>query len=82
MVAGRLPSGVEPSLLKKMLPILAMVVAGYVMKQAGQGRGGLGGMLGGQPPSNSSTGSPQAAPTGPGDILGGLIGAAGKFLGR
>ena len=28
-------SGVEPSLLKKMLPILAMVAAGYVMKQAG-----------------------------------------------
>ena len=34
-------SGVEPSLLKKMLPILAMVAAGYVMKQAGHGQGGL-----------------------------------------
>lgn len=27
-------SGLEPSLLKKMLPILAMVAAGYVMKNA------------------------------------------------
>ena len=79
-------SGVEPSLLKKMLPILAMVVAGYVMKQASQGTGGLGGalgdVLGGQSTSAPSTGSPQSAPTGPGDILGQLIGAAGKYLGR
>ena len=40
-------SGVNPSLLKKMLPIFAMIAAGYVMKQASQGRGGLGGALGG-----------------------------------
>jgi hypothetical protein len=46
-------SGVEPSLLKKMLPLLAMAAAGYVMKQAGHGRqggaagGGLGGALDG-----------------------------------
>ncbi len=79
-------SGVEPSLLKKMLPILAMVVAGYVMKQAGQGTGGLGGALGGlfggQSSSAPSTGSSQSAPTGRGDILGQLIGAAGKYLSR
>ncbi len=79
-------SSLEPSLLKKMLPILAMVVAGYVMKQASQGTGGLGGapgdVLGGQSPSAWSTGSPQSAPTGPGNILGQLIGAAGKYMGR
>ena len=44
-------SGVEPSLLKKMLPILAMVAGGYVMKQAGQKRADSAarsvGMLGG-----------------------------------
>ena len=40
-------SGVNPSLLKKMLPISQMIAAGYVMKQASQGRGGLGGALGG-----------------------------------
>jgi hypothetical protein len=70
-------SGVEPSLLKKMLPILAMVAAGYVMKNAGQG-GGLGGILGRQ----ASTDSAQTKPTGSNDVLGELIGAAGKFLGR
>jgi hypothetical protein len=49
--AGR--SGLDPSLLKKMLPILAMMVAGYMAKQqggapAGTGpAGGLGGLLGG-----------------------------------
>ena len=46
-------SGLDPSLLKKMLPILAMIVAGYMAKQAGAGAaappaagGGLGGWLG------------------------------------
>jgi len=49
-------TGLEPSLLKKMLPMLAMLVAGYMAKQgshAGPGQqaapqsGGLGGLLGG-----------------------------------
>jgi hypothetical protein len=47
-------SGLDPALLKKMLPILAMLVAGYMARQrggAGQpaaaGAGGLGGLLGG-----------------------------------
>ncbi|MHB1192248.1 MAG: DUF937 domain-containing protein [Longimicrobiales bacterium] len=45
-------SGLDPGLLKKMLPMLAMAVAGYMAKQgsagaAGPARGGLGGMLGG-----------------------------------
>ena len=73
-------SGVEPSLLKKMLPILAMIAAGYVMKQAGQGGGlggALGGILGGNQPANAG-----AAAGGQGGILDDLIGAAGKFLGR
>lgn len=78
-------SGVEPSLLKKMLPILAMAVAGYVMKQGSQGQGGglgdvLGQVLGGQQRQPQPV--PQEANAGPGDILGSLIGAAGKFLGR
>ena len=73
-------SGVEPGLLKKMLPILAMIVAGYVMKQGGRsgGGGGLGGalgsILGGQSPAGLSSGTA--------DILGQLIGAAGKYLAR
>jgi hypothetical protein len=44
-------SGLDPSILKKMLPILAMLVTGYMAKQSrgssAGGGGGLGGMLGG-----------------------------------
>jgi hypothetical protein len=55
-------SGLDPSLLRKMLPLLAMLVTGYLAKQHGSasaagggapaeapagGLGGLGGMLGG-----------------------------------
>lgn len=49
-------TGLDPSLLKKMLPMLAMLVAGYMAKQSGSsgavdtqaaGAGGLGGLLGG-----------------------------------
>jgi hypothetical protein len=47
-------SGLDPALLRKMLPLLAMLVAGYMAKQGGgaaqpsaSGGGGLGGLLGG-----------------------------------
>jgi hypothetical protein len=45
-------SGLDPALLKKMLPMLAMLVAGYMARQRGGGSpagtgGGLGGLLGG-----------------------------------
>ncbi len=44
-------TGLDPALLKKMLPIVAMLAAGYMAKQrgtaAGPSSGGLGGMLGG-----------------------------------
>jgi hypothetical protein len=60
-------SGLDPALLRKMLPMLAMLVAGYMAKQGGGaaqqpaqtggGLGGLlGGLLGGQAPGASSTG--------------------------
>jgi len=39
-------SGLDPALLKKMLPILAMLVAGHMSKRAGGQQGGLGGVLG------------------------------------
>ncbi|MGV8898586.1 MAG: DUF937 domain-containing protein [Burkholderiaceae bacterium] len=69
-------SGLDPSVLKKMLPMLAMLVAGYMAKQgsaaAGQtspagggfsGLGGLlGGFLGGQIASSSVTSSDADAP--------------------
>jgi hypothetical protein len=45
-------SGLDPALIKKMLPIVAMLVAGYMAKQRGASQlpgagGGLGGLLGG-----------------------------------
>lgn len=65
-------SGLDPSLLKKMLPMLAMLVTGYMAKQAGGGAasaqqdpsaGGLGGLGGGL--------------GGLGGLLGGLLGGGG-----
>lgn len=67
-------SGLDPSVLKKMLPMLAMLVTGYLAKQgaaaqstpAGGGLGGLGGLLGGflggQNTGSSVTPSDAAAP--------------------
>jgi hypothetical protein len=45
-------TGLDPALLKKMLPLLAMMAAGYMARQQGgaataRGGGGLGGLLGG-----------------------------------
>ena len=45
-------SGLDPALLKRMLPILAMLVTGYMARQGGGAQrpaaaGGLGGLLGG-----------------------------------
>ncbi len=68
-------SGVSGDLLKKMLPLVAMLVAGYMAKQGGGGDqqsaagGGLGGMLGSVLSSVMGSGQ-QAAPAGGG--LGGL----------
>lgn len=67
-------SGVEPSLLKKMLPILAMLVAGQMAKRADTQGGGIGGVLG------SVLGSLGAGGAGGGG-LGGLGGALGSMLG-
>jgi hypothetical protein len=72
-------SGLDPSLLKKMLPILAMLVAGYMAKQHGSRNdapassgGGLGGLLGGLLGGGSSNAG-SGAPAG-GGVLGGLAG--------
>jgi hypothetical protein len=63
-------SGLDPSILKKMLPMLAMLVAGYMAKQRGAGAtapagagGGLGGLLGGLL-GGRAAGSPGAAAAG------------------
>jgi hypothetical protein len=56
-------SGLDPGLLKKMLPMLAMMITGYMASQQGSSgtgptasTGGLGGLLGG----GSTGGSPGA----------------------
>ena len=59
-------TGLDPSVLKKMLPMLAMLAAGYMAKQRGgaghsSAGGGLGGMLGG--------------------MIGGMAGGAGRSPG-
>lgn len=72
-------SGIDPALLKQMLPILAMLVAGYLSKRAGGQQGGLGsiltsvlGSLAGAAPSNAGVG-----PSGGlGGILGSILGGA------
>ncbi len=69
-------TGLDPSILKKMLPMLTMLVAGYMAKQQGgaasQGNaGGLGGMLG----SLVGGGSPAAPSLGG---LGALLNLGGK----
>ena len=89
-------TGINPALLKKMLPILAMLVAGYMAKQSGGGEGGgLGGLIGGIL-GGALGGGGQTAPAsggglgglasmldfdGDGNPLDDIIGRAGK-LGR
>jgi hypothetical protein len=66
-------TGIDPSLLKKMLPILAMLVAGYMAKQSGSGEGGgLGGLLGGM----LGGGGQASGGGGLGGMLGNVLGDA------
>ena len=85
-------TGLDPSLLKKMLPMLAMLVAGYMAKQhsasaapqaGGSGLGDLlGGMLGGQVARGG--GAPGMASMldfdGDGNPLDDILGMAGKLM--
>jgi hypothetical protein len=64
-------SGVSPDLLKKMLPIVAMLVAGYLAKQHGQAA---------QVPAGADAGPAQDGGI-LGQILGGTGGAGGGILG-
>jgi hypothetical protein len=87
-------TGLDPSLLKKMLPILAMLVAGYMAKQ-GQastapqaGSGGLGDVLGGLLGSGSPVAARDGAHglasmldlNGDGNPLDDILGMAGKLV--
>lgn len=64
-------TGIDPSMLKKMLPLLAMLVAGYLAKQGGGAQGdggGLGGLIGGMLGGGSQAG-------GNGGLLGNVLGS-------
>jgi hypothetical protein len=66
-------TGIDPSLLKKMLPILAMLVAGYMAKQSGGAEGGgLGGLIGGM----LGGGGQASGGGGLGGMLGNVLGGA------
>jgi hypothetical protein len=85
-------SGIDPALLRKMLPMLAMLVAGFMSKQSmGQpaapadgGLGGLGGLLGGLLGQGGTARAPGLAGMldldGDGNPLDDIIGLAGKFM--
>jgi hypothetical protein len=68
-------SGLDPAILKQMLPILAMLVAGHLAGRSGGQQGGLGGILG------SVLGGLGGAGVGGGALGGGLGGGLGKMLG-
>lgn len=80
-------TGIDPELLKKMLPIVAMLVAGYLSHQGGAasaapaeqqggGLGGLGSILG----SILGGGSQASAPAASSGGLGGALGGLGSML--
>jgi hypothetical protein len=71
-------SGLDPALLKKMLPILAMLVAGYMSKQSGGQQGGLAGILTGVLGTLAGGGQ---RPTSAAPASGGLGGILGSILG-
>ncbi len=85
-------TGLDPALLKKMLPMLAMLVAGFMAKQgAGQsagpangGLGDLGGLLGGLLGQGGASQSQGLAGMldldGDGNPLDDIMGIASKFL--
>lgn len=74
-------TGIDPSILKKMLPLLAMAVAGYMAQrgggaaaEAGEAQGGLGGLLG--KVLGGAMGGQSGAATAGAGALGGLGGLA------
>ena len=69
-------SGLDPALLQKMLPILAMLVAGHLAGRSGGQQGGLGGILG-----TVLGGLGGGAGAGGGALGGSLGGGLGSILG-
>lgn len=85
-------SGISSDVLKKMLPVVAMMVAGYMAKQGGDSSGGgglgglIGGLLGGGGGNQASSGGGLGGLAslldldGDGNPLDDIIGMAGKLV--
>jgi len=77
-------SGLEPSLLRKMLPLLAMLAVGYMAKRHGQARNAQKADAT-SPATTPSTGAPASNGNGGfgglGDILGGILGGGNRNAG-
>ena len=85
-------SGLDPGLLKKMLPMLAMLVGGFMAKQGGTAQavpaeGGLGSLLGGLMGGGQTASAGRRGGLasmldldGDGNPLDDIMGMAGKFL--
>lgn len=69
--AGASQTGLDPELLKKMLPLLAMLVGGYLSTRGGGQDGGFGSILG-SILGGGQAAAPAAAPAQGGGMLGGL----------
>jgi hypothetical protein len=65
-------TGLSPELLKKMLPILAMLVGGYMARKSSAQGGGLGGIIGSMLGAAGGSG----AAGGLGGMLGSILGGA------
>lgn len=75
-------TGLDAGLLRKMLPLLAMLVAGALAKQGGGGLGGLlGGMLGGGGSGALGSLGKLIDRNGDGNPLDDILGMAGKLKG-
>jgi len=72
-------SGLDPALLKKMLPILTMLLAGHLSQRSAGQQGGLGSVLGSV--LNGLGGGGAAGAGGAGGLGGGLGGVLGSILG-
>jgi len=67
-------TGLDPSLLRKMLPMLAMLAVGYLARRHGQARNAP---QGGVAPADATAGNGNGHGGGLGDVLGGLLGGGG-----
>ena len=76
-------TGLDPTLLKRMLPMLAMLVAGYMAKQQGgaTGSGGLGDLIGGVLGGGGQASSGGGLGGMLGNVLGGALGGGGQASG-